>query len=135
METSPATAEDWELIAKETLIQYYNRGGTGNGDSLQLLEGSDLVNVIGYSLSLVPNVDLSKWTADHFRLARNGNLSYYADKNLEAIEHITKKLEIECKGAREIFICVLPVSFFYLDSLFTLPVFRFRPSLDHKNEK
>lgn len=74
METEPISADDWyeivyfsslpieiinifrELVAKQTLIQYYNRGGHGKGDSFQLLEGANFINTIGYAMSLVPNI-------------------------------------------------------------------------------
>ncbi|KAG5677636.1 hypothetical protein PVAND_007377 [Polypedilum vanderplanki] len=134
METEPATSEDWELIAKETLLQYYNRGGLGNGNTLQLLEGSNFINTIGYSLSLLPNVSMQNWTADHYRLARDGSLYYYEDKNLLAIEKIVNKLQEECNGSREVFVTILPISFFYSGSLFTLPLYRFKPRHDEKVE-
>lgn len=117
------------------MTQYFNRGGIANGDSFQLLEGANFINTIGYSLSLVPNVDLKKWSADHYRLARDGSVYYYEDKNLEAIEHIVKKLQLEAKGSREVFVTILPVSFYYTSSLFTLPLFRFKPDHDEKDEK
>jgi len=124
-----------ELIAKETLIHYFNRGGHGCGDTLQLLEGSTFINTIGYSLSLVPNIELRNWTNEHFQLARDGALAYYEGKNLGAIEHITHKLTHACNGSREVFVTILPISFYYSDALFTLPLFRFKPSHQEKNEK
>lgn len=133
-ETENATAEDWELIAKETLLQYYNRGGFGNGDSPQLLEGSNFINTIGYSLSLLPNISMQNWTADHYRLAREGSLYYYEGKNLEAIEKVVTKLQEECGGSREVFVTILPISFFYSGSLFSLPLYRFIPRHGEKVE-
>lgn len=124
-----------ELVAKQTLLQYFNRGGHGNGDLPQLLEGSNFVNTIGYSLSLVPNVDLKNWSSDHFKLARDGSLYYYEGKNLEPVEEIVKKLQHEAKGSREVFVTILPISFFYSNSLFTLPLYRFKPNHDEKEEK
>jgi Domain of unknown function (DUF4781) len=117
------------------LNQYFNRGGQGNGDNPQLLEGSNFINTIGYSLSLVPNVDLKNWSSDHFKLARDGSLYYYEGKNLEPIEEVVKKLQCEAKGSREVFITILPISFFYSNSLFTLPLYRFKPIHDEKEEK
>lgn len=124
-----------ELVAKQTLLQYYNRGGNGNGDTLQLLEGSNFINTIGYSMSLVPNVDLKNWSSEHFKLARDGNLFYYDGKNLEPVEEIVKKLQLEANGSREVFVTILPISFFYTGSLFTLPLYRFKPVHDEKEEK
>lgn len=125
-----------ELLAKETLMQYFSRGGYGNGDTPQLLEGSNFINTIGYSLSLVPNIQISNWSQSHFQLAREARLYYYEGKNLEAIEKITNKLRDECNGAREIFVTILPISFYYSDSLFTLPLYRFIPNnAEEKVEK
>ncbi|XP_070501426.1 uncharacterized protein [Chironomus tepperi] len=135
MEIEPATVDDWELIAKETLTQYYNRGGHGQGDNYQLLEGSNFINTIGYSLSLLPNVTLQNWSPDHFKLAREGCLYYYEGKNLEAVEKLVAKLQAECNGDREIFITILPIAFYYSESLFTLPLYRFKPKHDEKVEK
>ncbi|CRK92697.1 CLUMA_CG006347, isoform A [Clunio marinus] len=135
MEIEPINSEEWELVGRQTLMKYFNRGGLSNGDTSQLLEGANFINTIGYSLSLVPNVDLKNWTADHFRLARDGCLYFYEGKNLEPIEHIVAKLQQEASGSREVFVTILPVSFFYSDSLFTLPLFRFKPSHDEKEEK
>lgn len=124
-----------ELVAKQTLNQYFNRGGHGNGDVPQLLEGANFINTIGYALSLVPNIELKNWSTDHFRLARDGSLYYYEGKNLEPIEHLVSKLQYEAKGSREVFVTILPVSFHYTNSLFTLPLFRFKPAHDEKEEK
>lgn len=124
-----------EIVAKQTLKQYFNRGGHANGDSPQLLEGANFINTIGYSLSLVPNVELKNWSADHFRLARDGSLYYYEGKNLEPVEQIVAKLQQEAKGSREVFVTILPVSFYYTNSLFTLPLFRFKPIHDEKEDK
>lgn len=124
-----------ELVAKQTLNQYYSRGGHGNGDKSQLLEGANFINTIGYSLSLVPNIELKNWSADHFHLAREGSLYYYEGKNLEPVEQIVTKLQQEAKGSREVFVTILPVSFYYTNSLFTLPLFRFKPLHDEKEEK
>ena len=85
-------------------------------------------------MSLVPNVE-QKWTADHYRLAREGSLYYYEGKNLEPIEHIVSKLQAEANGSREVFVTILPVSFYYTDALFTLPLYRFKPIHDEKEEK
>lgn len=115
-------------------MQYYNRGGQNNGNCPQLLEGANFVNTIGYSFSLLPNVSMQNWTADHYRLARAGSLFYYEGKNLEAIEKIVKKLQAECNGNREIFVTILPISFFFSESLFTLPLYRFKPRHDEKAE-
>lgn len=123
-----------ELLAKESLIQYYSRGGYGKGDVPQLLEGSNFINTVGYSLSLCPNINIQNWTADHYRLAREGSLYYYEGKNLEAIEKVVNKIRPEC-SAREVFITILPVSFFYSESLFTLPLYRFIPNHEEKVEK
>lgn len=123
-----------EIVAKQTAIQYFNRGGHGQGDSPQLLEGANFINTIGYALSLVPNVELKNWSADHFKLARDGSLFYYEGKNLEPIELIVSKLQYEAKG-REVFVTVLPISFYYTDAFFTLPLFRFRVANDEKLEK
>lgn len=124
-----------ELVAKTTLIQYFNRGGHGNGDTPQLLEGANFVNTIGYSLSLVPNIEVKSWTAEHFQLAREGSMFYYEGKNLEPVEEIVKKLQLEAKGSREVFVTILPISFYYTDALFTLPLYRFKPQHDEKEEK
>lgn len=124
-----------ELLAKETLMQYYSRGGYGNGDVPQLLEGSNFINTIGYSLSLCPNINLENWSPSHYRLAREGGLYYYEGKNLEAIETIVNKLREECNGAREVFVTILPISFYYSESLFTLPLYRFIPNHGEKIEK
>lgn len=113
-------------------MQYYNRGGHGQGDNYQLLEGSNFINTIGYSLSLLPNVNMQNWTPDHYRLAREGCLYYYEKKNLEAIQKLVTKLQNECNGVREIFITVLPIAFFYSDSLFILPLYRFRHVKDER---
>lgn len=117
------------------MIQYFNRGGNGNGDTPQLLEGSNFVNTVGYSLSLVPNVEVKNWSADHFKLAREGLMYYYEGKNLEPIEEIVKKLQFEANESREVFVTILPISFYYTDSLFTLPLYRFKPIHDEKEEK
>ncbi|CAO1330421.1 unnamed protein product [Diamesa tonsa] len=135
METSGATDETWELIAKESLTQYYNRGGHGLGNLPQLLEGSNFINTVGYSLSLVPNVNFEKWSSEHLQLAKDGNISYYEEKNLEAIEHITTKIIEECKGIKEVFLTILPISFFYSGSLITLPLFRYKIEAEEKIEK
>lgn len=124
-----------ELVAKQTLSQYFNRGGHGNGDTLQLLEGANFINTIGYSMSLVPNIEQKNWSADHYRLARDGSPYYYEGLNLEPIEHIVNKLQQEANGSREVFVTILPVSFFYTNALFTLPLFRFKPVHDEKEEK
>lgn len=86
-------------------------------------------------MSLVPNVDQKNWTAEHYRLARNGSLYYYEGKNLEPIEHIVNKLQEEANGSREVFVTILPVSFFYTNALFTLPLYRFKPVGNEKEEK
>lgn len=124
-----------ELVAKQTLNQYFTRGGYGNGDTPQLLEGANFINTIGYSLSLVPNIGIASWSGDHFRLARDGSLYYYEGKNLEPIEQIVNKLQLEANGSREVFVTILPVSFYYTNSLFTLPLYRFKPNHDEKEEK
>lgn len=94
------------------------------------------MNTIGYSLSLVPNVDVeNNWTKDHFKLAEDGALYYYEGKNLEAIEQIVEKLRKEAHGSREVFVTILPISFYYTDAFFTLPLYRFRPSQNDKDEK
>jgi Domain of unknown function (DUF4781) len=124
-----------EIVAKQTVIQYFNRGGHGNGDSLQLLEGANFINTIGYALSLVPNIEIKNWSSDHFKLARDGGIYYYEGKNLEPIELIVNKLKHEAKGSREVFVTVLPISFYYTNALFTLPLFRFKPVHDEKEEK
>lgn len=113
-----------EICARQTLIKYYSRGGHAQGDIPQLLEGANFINTIGYALSLVPNCDIENWTADHFKLAEDGAMVYYEGKNLEAIEHLVTKLREVAGGSREVFITVLPVSFFYSDAFFTLPLFR-----------
>ena len=100
-----------------------------------MLEGANFINTIGYALSLVPNIELKNWSADHFKLARDGSLFYYEGKNLEPIEHIVKKLQHEAKGSREVFVTVIPISFFFTDAFFTLPLFRFKTSYDDKEEK
>ena len=123
------------MIAKESLTQYYNRGGRGLGDVAQLLEGSNFINTIGYSLSLVPNINFEKWSNEHLQLARDGNIGYYEGKNLEAIEHITTKIIAECNGCKEVFLTILPISFFYSGSLITLPLFRYRVEAEEKIEK
>ncbi|CAO1365840.1 unnamed protein product [Diamesa serratosioi] len=135
METAGATDETWEVIAKESLTQYYNRGGHGLGDLHQLLEGSNFINTIGYSLSLVPNISYDKWSNEHLQLARDGNIGYYEGKNLEAIEHITTKIMAECKGSKEVFLTILPISFFYSGSLITLPLFRYKIEVEGKIEQ
>lgn len=127
--------ETWELIAKESLTQYYNRGGHGLGDLGQLLEGSNFINTIGYSLSLVPNVNSEKWNTEHLQLAKDGNISYYEGKNLEPIEHITTKIFEECSGRKEVFLTILPISFFYSGSLITLPLYRYKVDVLEKVEK
>lgn len=124
-----------ELVAKTTLNQYFNRGGHGNGDTLQLLEGANFVNTIGYSMSLVPNIEQKNWTADHYRLARDGVLFYYDGKNLEPVEHIVNKLQEAANGSREVFVTILPISFYYTNALFTLPLYRFKPNHEEKEEK
>jgi hypothetical protein len=86
-------------------------------------------------LSLVPNIDIKNWSADHFKLARDGAIYYYEGKNLEPIELIAKKLQHEAKGSREVFVTILPISFFYTNALFTLPLYRFKTSHDEKEEK
>lgn len=116
-------------------MQYFSRGGYGKGDIPQLLEGSNFINTIGYSLSLCPNININNWTADHYKLAREGSLYYYEGKNLEAIEKIVNKIREECNGAREIFVTILPISFYYSESLFTLPLYRFIPNHDEKDVK
>ena len=124
-----------ELVAKQTLNQYFNRGGHGNGDSPQLLEGANFINTIGYSLSLVPNVEISKFSSEHFKLARDGSIYFYEGKNLEPIDELVQKLQHEAHGSREVFVTILPISFYYTDALFTLPLYRFKPSHDDKEEK
>lgn len=99
------------------------------------MEGANFINTIGYALSLVPNVDLKNWSADHFRLARDGSLYYYEGKNLEPVEHLVQKLQYEAKGSREVFLTILPISFYYTNALFTLPLFRFKVSHEDKEEK
>lgn len=99
------------------------------------MEGSNFYNTIGYSLSLVPNVDIKNWSSDHFKLAREGLLFYYEGKNLAPIEEIVNKLQLESNGNREVFVTILPISFFYTDSLFTLPLYRFKPNHEEKEEK
>lgn len=122
-------------MAKESLIQYYSRGGYGKGDIPQLLEGSNFINTVGYSLSLCPNINIQNWSSDHYRLAREGSLYYYEGKNLEAIEKIVNKIRVECNGTREVFVTILPVSFYYSEALFTLPLYRFIPNHEEKAEK
>jgi hypothetical protein len=130
----PAQKKNRELHGKETLMQYYNRGGSGHGDEYQLLEGSNFINTVGYSLSLCPNVNIQNWSAQHFKLARDGSLNYYEGKNLEAVEKIVSKLQIECES-KEVFVTILPISFFYSETLFTLPLFRFKLKHDEKTTK
>lgn len=121
--------KNWIETAKETLKQYYNRG-TGNGNIPQLLGPSDLINNIGYALSVVPNVDPKNWDKDHLELAHKGELIYYEDKALEAIEKITKKMIHETHNAREIYVTIIPVSFFYQKNFYTLPVIKFKKMKD-----
>lgn len=102
---------------------------------MQLLEGSNFINTVGYALSLVPNIELKNWSTDHYKLARDGALYYYEGKNLEPIELIVNKLKHEAKGSREVFVTILPISFHYTDALFTLPLFRFKVAFDEKEEK
>lgn len=102
---------------------------------MQLLEGANFINTIGYALSLVPNIEVKNWSSDHFKLARDGATYYYEGKNLQPIELIVNKLQHEAKGSREVFVTILPISFYYTDALFTLPLFRFKPAHDEKDEK
>lgn len=102
---------------------------------MQLLEGANFINTIGYALSLVPNIEIKSWSSEHFKLARDGAIYYYEGKNLEPIQLIVNKLQHEAKGKREVFVTVLPISFYFTDALFTLPLFRFKPAHDEKEEK
>ena len=101
----------------------------------QLLEGSNFNNTVGYSLSLVPNVNFDKWSSEHFQLAKDGNIGYYEGKNLEPIEHITTKIIEECNGSKEVFLTILPISFFYSGSLITLPLFRYKVDTEEVTEE
>ena len=123
------------MIAKETLLKYYNRGGQGLGDIPQLLEGSNFINTIGYSLSLVPNIKFEKWSSEQLQLAKDGNIDYYKGKNLEPIEHIIRQIIEDCNGCKDVFLTILPISFFYSGSLITLPLFRYKINAKKKIEK
>jgi Domain of unknown function (DUF4781) len=78
---------------------------------------------------------MKNWSSEHYKLAREGVMCFYEGKNLEAIENITKKLQSECDGNREIFVTILPISFYFSESLFTLPLYRFKKNHDEKEEK
>ena len=123
------------MIAKETLLKYYNRGGRGLGDIPQHLEGSNLINTIGYSLSLVPNIKIVKWSSEQLQLAKDGNIDYYKGKNLRPIKRITTKIIADCNGSKKVILTILPISFFDSGSLITLPLFRYRIDPDVEIEK
>lgn len=129
---SEINESNWIESAHQTLNQYYNRG-ISQGDIPQLLSPSELINSVGYALSIVPNVDPTKWDKDHLELAYDGKLTYYLDHALEAIEKITKKMTKECHDSREIYLTILPISFYFNKSFYTLPLFRFKKMKDDKD--
>jgi hypothetical protein len=125
---SEINESNWVDSAKETLNQYFNRGGSG--DTPQFLSPSELINFVGYALSIVPNVDPKNWDKAHLEMACSGKLTYYQDKALDSIEKITKKMTKECHDSREIYLTILPISFYFNKSFYTLPLFRFKKMKD-----
>lgn len=106
-------------IAKTKIKRYFDRP---NANEMQCLNGTNLKNIIGFSLNNLPiTLPINDAEQKH---ADNENFCYFtADDCQKAIEIVEMKM-YEIAKSKSVELCVIPIVLIYENTIYELPIFR-----------
>lgn len=131
------TENEWQEEGMKHIEMYIDRGGRDQGNIPQLLSGAQLLNTIGFALK-VQWCNPDDWSENEKVLAETGNLCYYKDNSLKAIQVVVDQiLKVYNHSSLSItsncyYITVLPIELYHDKKLYSLSIIRFRLKPEEK---
>lgn len=134
LQTIRKSEEKWESLAREVIVNFYGRSGTGRGNIDRLVDfKKDLPNLVGFALNCFRTADLSNpndWNRFELSMAENGNKQFDFDDKGDS--DVLKAMRESCENDEFNYFNVLPIIYRTESSLFFTPLFRLRRFMDNQ---